>query len=191
MTVLLGAHAFDVEPGDRPEVLAGSDSEFVLPVQDSVVGVLDDDGDDLSRMPRAELDELAVDHEAAARVHLALGSDGTSRQGRRRQRRHRGPSPVDLPQTVGRNGTGPRSHQGVVGDGVHEVSVETEGDRAAGEGESDLVAAASQADDPVAMDLAVELDRGALRGQDRRFDGLNGQLQLGDGLFGMLGRADQ
>jgi hypothetical protein len=52
---LLGAHALDVEPGDWSEVVAGADSEF-----------LDDDGDDLSGMPRAELDDLAVDHEAAA-----------------------------------------------------------------------------------------------------------------------------
>ncbi|WP_405653616.1 hypothetical protein [Streptomyces sp. NBC_00019] len=41
--------------------------------------------------------------------------------GRRRQRRRRRPSPVDLPQTVGRNGTGPRSHQGVVGEGKSDL----------------------------------------------------------------------
>lgn len=208
MTVLLGAHAFDVEPGDRSEVLAGADSEFVLSVEDPVVGVLDDHGDDLSGMPRAELDELAVDHEASACMHLALGPDGTSRQGRRRQRRRRRPCPVDLPQTLGRNGTGPRSRQGVVGDGVHEVSVETESDRAAGEGESDLVAAAVQGDDPVAMDLAVDLDgfaggekgraaaggpvpaaAGGSRLPDhalRRFDDLDGQLRFGNCLFRML-----
>lgn len=76
-------------------------------------------------------------------------------------------APSDLPQTVGRNGAGRRSHQGVVGDGVHGVSVEAEGDRAAGESESDLVTAAVEADEPVVMDLAVDLDRFA-GGEDRR-----------------------
>jgi hypothetical protein len=66
--------------------------------------------------------------------------------------------PLRSAQAVGRNGAGPRSHQGVVGDGVHEVSVKAEDDRAAGEGESDLVAASGQVDDSVAVDLALDLD---------------------------------
>ena len=108
MTVLLGAHAFDVEPGDRLAVLARPDGEFVLAVQALVVSVLDDDCDELSRMPRTELDGLTVDHEAAARMHLSLGPEGTGWQGRRRQRGRRRPWPFDLPQTVGWNRAGPR-----------------------------------------------------------------------------------
>ncbi|MGH4033815.1 hypothetical protein ACQB60_33350 [Actinomycetota bacterium Odt1-20B] len=76
MTVLLGSHAFDVEPGDRSELLAGADSEFVLAVQDPAVSVLDDDSDDLSGMAWAELDELAVTSSQAARMAVpprALG----------------------------------------------------------------------------------------------------------------------
>jgi hypothetical protein len=57
LTVLLGAHAFDVEPGDRFEVLARPDGEFGLAVQDAVVGVLDDDWDYISFLPRTDLDE--------------------------------------------------------------------------------------------------------------------------------------
>jgi hypothetical protein len=66
---------------------------------------------------------------------------------------------------------------------VHEVSVEAEGDRAAGEGESDLVAAAVQGDDPVAMDLAVDLD-GFAGGEDGRAaagPGQGGGCGLGTG----------
>ncbi|MGW5479958.1 hypothetical protein [Streptomyces sp. NPDC004008] len=91
-------------------------------------------------------------------MHLALGPDGAGRQERKRQRRRRRSCPVDLAQTVGRNGAGPRSHRRVVGDGVQEVPVEAQGDRAARDGESDLVVAAGQAVDSIAKDLAVDLD---------------------------------
>lgn len=43
----LDALASDVLPGDGCGVAAGSDVEFFLAVEDPVVGVFDDDGDEL------------------------------------------------------------------------------------------------------------------------------------------------
>ncbi|WP_409474569.1 hypothetical protein [Streptomyces sp. HC307] len=61
--------------------LRGLTASSSPPYRIPVVGVLDHDGDDLSRVAGTELDELPVDHEAAADVHLAdtgLGQVPTS-----------------------------------------------------------------------------------------------------------------
>jgi hypothetical protein len=44
----MDAGAGDVQAGDRVEVAAGADGEFLLAVQDAQVGVFDDDGDELA-----------------------------------------------------------------------------------------------------------------------------------------------
>jgi hypothetical protein len=51
--------------------------------------------------------------------------------------------------------------------------------------DADSLPARHQGDLAAGRHPHLELDRGALRGQDGRFDDLNGQLRLGDGLFGM------
>ena len=81
----LGAFAADVEPGDRRGVAARFDGEFFVAVQDPVVAVFDDDGNEFPDVAGAELDGLAVDHDPAAGVHAPLSTAGSGGQRRRGQ----------------------------------------------------------------------------------------------------------
>jgi hypothetical protein len=57
-------------------VAAGLDGEFLVAVQDPVVGVLDDDGDEFPGVAGSELDGLAVDHDpAAGDQHVTVALD--------------------------------------------------------------------------------------------------------------------
>ena len=53
----------------------GPDGEFLAVVQDPVVDILDDDGDEFPGVTLAELDSLPVDHDPAVGVDTALGLD--------------------------------------------------------------------------------------------------------------------
>lgn len=75
-----GSLATDVQAGDGVGVAAWPDGDLFAVVQDPVVGVLDDDGDDLPDMALTELDPLLVDQEAAAGVDPSLGAEGAGRQ---------------------------------------------------------------------------------------------------------------
>jgi len=77
-----------------------------------------------------------------------------------------GPDAVHPGGALGGDGAGPRSGQGAAGDGVHEVPVQAHGYPGAGVAGADLVLLAVDGDVPVALDLAVDLDR--LPGGQRR-----------------------
>jgi hypothetical protein len=68
------ALASNVEAGDGGGVSARADGEFFVAVEDAVVGVFDDDGDEFSGVAGPELDVLLVDHDAAAGVDAALSA---------------------------------------------------------------------------------------------------------------------
>lgn len=76
-SVGVGAFVADMRTRDRCGVFAGPDGEFFAVVQDPVVGVLDDDGDQFSGVTLAELDALPVDHDLAVGVDAPLGLDRT------------------------------------------------------------------------------------------------------------------
>src|ERR1700749_732820 len=63
------------EPGDGAGVVAGSDGEFVLAVQDAGAGVFDDDGDELAGVAGAGLHALLVDDDLSVGVDPAAGGD--------------------------------------------------------------------------------------------------------------------
>ncbi|MEU6189054.1 hypothetical protein [Nocardia sp. NPDC047038] len=68
-----------MEAGDEFRALARADGDLFFAVQDSQVGVFDDDGDELAAVAGSEFDALADDKDAAGLVNASLGSEGSGR----------------------------------------------------------------------------------------------------------------
>lgn len=113
------------------------------------MGVLDDDRDELAGVTWAELDPLAGDHDPAAGVDLRLGLKRSC--GKRWWRESCGglAGAVQGGELRRRDRAGPGPDEGVVDDGVHEVTVEAQRDAAPAVGEPDQVLG------PVQGDLSV------------------------------------
>jgi len=106
---------------------------------------------------------LAGDHDPAAVAHASLHPHGSGRRCRCRKAPAGGSDSTQGRQLVAAHGAGPRADERLVGDGVHEVSIESQGDSASRKAVADLVVLAFEADQAVAVDEAVDLDGLACR----------------------------
>ena len=78
---LAGCFAADVEPGNGGGVAAGFDGEFFAAVQDPVVGVFDDDGDEWGH------GEDSIYFDSANNCWTAAVSLGCTPDGKRKRRK--------------------------------------------------------------------------------------------------------
>jgi hypothetical protein len=90
-------------------------------------------GDELADVALAELEALVGDHDPAAGADLALDPDRSGGQRRGRDLAGRDGGAADVGQAVDADGAWPGACQDAVGDGVHEVPVQAQGNGPAGQ----------------------------------------------------------
>lgn len=129
------------------------------------MGVLDDDRDELARVPWSELDPLAGDHDPAVGMDFPLGLKGSGRQRWRREPCGGLTGAVQRGKLCRGDRAGPGLDERVVDDGVHEVTVEAEREAAPGVGEPDQVLG------PVEGDLPVRIRRTEPPADEDRYAG--------------------
>jgi len=125
------------------------DAELFAVVQDAEVGVLDDHGDDLSGVGGAEAESLAGNHGDAIFGDSALDVD---RLGGKHSRQGCGGQACagEVGEAVDGYRAGPAAHEAAVGDNVHEVAVQAQGDALADKVGVDGEALVGDGDDAVA-----------------------------------------
>lgn len=142
---------------------------------------------------------LAADHHHAVHRHFALSPQGLRR--RRDDRRARAADSADLRSLLRWDGRGQRLDHAAVGDDMHQLAVEPQGDLLSGELGRELDALPAEADVAVPADQPIDLDherglRPVGQGGRRWFEAgnppaaLHQRLQVGSGELGGAGAGE-